>query len=338
MKPLRILCVVPVTNDPTSLYRGVGPLSALQENCNVQYLFTSNQVADWDQIKMVDLVFMQRPATQGHLQILYRAKDLGKPVIIDFDDNNMNVPKSNPRYHEYNRADIQDAIVKLARHADMVWVTTKFLQKRYSIYSKAVYHVPNAVDDKFLHFRNIPNVPRQKIMLWRGMGGQEVNINTISKEVVDLAKKNPDWVFAFWGVEPLSITDHIRNYKWIPEHNPIDYYKQIVNLHVQALYYALADNEHSQARSHVCWLESTFAASLSILPKHDEFIRPGTLNFSTPAEFQSIAESVMKGEVDVDKHVAESWECIQDKYLLSHVNKTRQELIEMLVGRKIGLE
>lgn len=334
-KPVRIMLVAPVFEDPTSFYRGAGPFSSLQQQLgNITFLFP--QQINWAMLKLCDILILQRPHLQMYWQTMCMAKDLGIPVIVDFDDDNLAVPKSNPLYHTYNDAGVKDAIVRLSRGADAVWVATKKLHQRYSIYNKNVIHIPNAIDDVLLRHRNIPNAPRQKVLLWRGTSTHASNLKIVQKEVISLAKAHKDWMFGFWGYDPLEITEEIRNFQTIPMLPPIDYFKHIVNLHASALWYSLGDNDHSQSRSHVSWLEASFGAMQMIAPKHPEFERPGVLNFSTPEEFTAHCEAVIKGEVDIDKNVNESWQCILDNYLLSKVNLQRQQCIEQLLGRPIA--
>ncbi len=334
-RPIRLGLIVPDIQDPTSYYRGIGPLSLLQKQMpELEFIFPNP--VNWATLKLCDILFMQRPALPDHFNALIMAKDEGIPVWIDFDDDNLSVSKDNPAYQMYSQIPIKDAIVKLTRYADAVTVSTEKLRKKFSIYNKNCFVIGNALDDFLLRLRQIPTSPREKLMLWRGTPTHHRNLKVIQNEVVALAKGNPNWKFGFFGHEPVEITDQIKNFQVWPAQPIKEFFKLICQVHASAVYYVLADNDHAQSRSHVSWLEATFAGSLFIGPEHDEFKRPGTLNFKTPEEFTSIAESVMRGDIDIDKHVAESWQHIQENYMLSKVNGLRADLLKQLHAKMYG--
>lgn len=321
----------PVFNDPTSFYRGAGPYTALQKSMpNLQLIFPTDW--SWASLKLCDLVVLQRPCSPDHFNILVMAKDMGLPVIVDFDDDNLSVPKDNPMYPQYNQMAVKDAIVKLARHCDILTVSTENLKNKFSIYSKNVFVVPNALDDTLLRHRTIPNRPREKIIMWRGTGTHQRNLKVIAEPLIKVMNNHKDWKTLFLGYEPHDITEHLKNCQIAGANGPIETYKAMAQLHATANFYSLTNNDHAQARSHVSWLEATFGGCLMVAPKHPEFDRPGVLNFSSPEEFETHLESIIKGEVDVDKHVNESWKHIQEHYMLSRVNDMRRQLIEQVTA------
>lgn len=330
MKTIRIACIIPIPEDPTSYYRGIGPLAALQKSMpNLHFIFPNP--INWPMLKLCDMVFMQRPCAPEHFQVLVLAKDLNIPVWIDFDDDNLSVPKDNPTYHQYNQAHMKDAIVKLARYSDVITVSTEALKRKFGIYNKNIFVVPNAFDESLMRIRHLPTTPRAKMLLHRGSPTHGRNLKTVSDTLIKVASKHPDWKFGFAGHDPLEITDNIKNHQIFGGNVFLEYQKMLCQIHASALYYPMAQNDHSQARSHVSWLESTFANMLTIAPKHPEFERPGVLNYTTTDEFESHLENVITGQVDIDKHVEESWKCIQENYLLSKINELRKQVIEQLV-------
>lgn len=325
-----IACVLPIPNDPTSFYRGIGPFAALTKtHPNVQLTFP--QGVDWSSFILSDLVFLQRPATPEHFGALCLAKDLKKPVIVDFDDDNLSVPKDNPTYLTYNQLHIKDAIVKLARHCDALITSTEFLKKKYGIYNKNTFVVPNALDDNLMHLRQIPPGPRHKKLLWRGTSSHQRNLMSIGRELINLSRKHEEWKFTFFGVDPIDLTDQIKNHEIIGQLPILDFYKTMCVIHASALYYPLGATDHAQARSHISWLEATFAGCLTVASKNEEFTRPGVLNFSSPQAFEEIMDTVMSGSIDIDKRVQESWDEIQSRYMLSHSNALRMNVIESVL-------
>lgn len=335
-RPIRLGLIIPDIQDPTSYYRGIGPLALLQKQMpEIEFLFPNP--INWATIRLCDAIFMQRPALPEHFNAILMARDNGVPVWVDFDDDNLSVPKDNPTYPLYSQMPIKDAIVKITRYADVITVSTEKIKKKYSIYNKNVFVIPNALDDFSLRLRGIPSTPREKMLLWRGTPTHTRNLRTVQEQIVQLAKENNSWKFAFFGHDPLDITDRIKNFQLYPAMPITEYFKNLCLIHPTAIYYVLAiDNDHCQARSHVSWLEATFASSLFVGPDMDEFRRPGILNYKTPEDFTSIMESIIRGEVDVDKHVEESWNHIQENYMLSKVNGLRAQVVKQLAERVYG--
>lgn len=341
MKKPIVGVICPIEHDPTSWYRGKGPLCALEKEGLITIKVppapspTAPASLNWSFYKSCDLFFMQRPSHPDHFQIMCQLKDMGIPIWVDFDDDNLSVPKDNQMYAQYAEMRVKEAIVNLTRHADILTVSTQFLKNKYDIYrpqDKACIVVPNALDETLLHLRKIPERPRDKTLLWRGTPSHTRNLKVIENEIIRIALENPAWRFTFFGLDPIDITDQIKNFQLIPFVGIHDFYKHLCVLHASALYYSLGSNDHSQARSHVVWLEATFAGTMTIASKTLEFTRPGILNFENPHEFGRCLESVIKNEVDVDKHVKESWDCIQENYMLSKVNLLRKQVIQNLIG------
>lgn len=334
-RSIKLGLLIPDVQDPTSYYRGLGPLSLLQKQMpQLEFLFPNP--INWATIRLCDALFMQRPATPDHFNALLMAKDAGVPVWVDFDDDNLSVPKENFTYPMYSQPPVKDAIVKLTRYADVVTVSTEKIRKKYSIYNKNTFVVPNALDDFSLRLRANPTTTYQKMLFWRGTGTHSRNLKVIEPQLIELASKYSDWIFGFFGYDPIDITDKIKNHHIWHAMPVIDYFKTLNSIHASACYYSLANNDHAQSRSHVSWLEASFGGMLFVGPDHEEFKRPGILNFKTPEEFFSIMESVIKGEVDIKKHVDESWNHIQENYMLSKINNLRAQILKQLYERIYG--
>jgi hypothetical protein len=333
---VRLLVFAPIPDDPTSFYRSMGPITALSKSWRDLQIMAAHQY-NWTSVSMADVLMMQRPCDSSHYQLLQLAHDMGIPVWVDFDDDNLAVPKDNPQWANYQNWQVQEAIVNIARNADVLSVSTQRLKKKYSAYRHGKSEpliLPNAIHDSFLHLRNIPQEPRQKMFLWRGTTSHLKNLRSIEAAIIASARKHLSWDFTFFGVDPIDITENIKNAK-LEGMCPInDYYKKIVELHPTCLYYPLAQNSHAQCRSHISWLEGTFAGAVCLAYKNEEFTRPGLLNFSNGEEFCNQVDKIVNGEIDIDKHVNDSWQEIQDKYLLSKINVQRKQIIEELIASK----
>lgn len=331
---IRILLAVPKADDPTSFYRAYGPLAGLGHHVDVRPMMPSSY--SHATISMNDVVCLQRPADPSCLQIAEQAKICQVPLWVDFDDDNLAVPKSNPTYAAfYSRWDVKDTIVKCARLADVVTVSTEALRKKYSVYNKNTILIPNAIDERYLRIREltIPKRKRDKVIAWRGGPGFEANIEEVVPSVIELAKKYPTWKFMFMGNEPIKITEHIKNYQFIPWiDNMLGYLQVICQIHATSWFNCVVPNDHSLARSHGPWLEANFAGSALLAKKMPEMTRPGCLNYETADEFKTRLEAIIKGEVDIEALHQESWQYILDNYTLSRTNVKRKEILEQLLS------
>lgn len=333
MPKIRIAAIIPDREDPTSWYRGVGPLSEIEKRReDIELTFPAN--INWSTLKFCHILFMQRPHLPDYFNAMVMAKDHGIPTWIDFDDDNLAVGKESPVYHLYNQVAIKDTIVKLTRYAEIVTVSTKALKDKYDIYrpeGRECILLPNALDDRLLIHRNLQDRSRDKMALWRGTMTHHKNLFYLKDEIIKIANENSQFKFTFLGWEPLFITEYIKNFQFIGTHSIIDYHKVLIQLHPHLMYYSLANNDHAQARSHVSWLEATFAGIPFIGPKHPEFNRPGVFQFANNKEFKDVLEAALKGDLDLKKGAELSWEHLKEFYMLSRVNQIREQIINGLV-------
>jgi hypothetical protein len=280
-----------------------------------------------------DAIFLQRPADPQCLGVGNLAKICGIPLWVDFDDDNLAVPESNETFEFFGRWDVKDTIVKLSRMADVITVSTEHLKKKYSIFNKNIFVVPNALNERYFHLRQIiPQRPREKVIVWRGGPGFHDNIEEIAPSIIKLAEKYPLYKWIFMGHNPWEVTRHVKNRQFIPWMAYPDYLQNILQFHPTAFIYCLKENEHSLSRSNCAWLEATYTDSPIIAKKFPEFEKPGVLTFSNAEEFEKLVSSVIEKEIDSDEVVKKSWEHINEHYLLSKVNKQREMILQRLLG------
>ncbi len=328
-RKLRIALLSPIIDDPTSWYRGLGPYNRLCKEQGFEIVYP--QAASWASLVGVDILVLQRPAVPEHFAMLVLAKNMGIKVIVDFDDDNLSVPKDNPTYPQYCQMPVKEAILNLARHCDVLQVSTKFLKDKYGIYNKNTVIIPNAIDDQALRVRSIPAGPRENKIVWRGSGSQVRNLATVFQPLLNVSKKHPDYRFIFFGYEPYELTERIPNHEVIGQMPLQDYFRAMCAIHGKLLYYPLHHQDHSQARSHISWLEATYANMAVLAYRNEEFNRPGCLTYNSLTEFEDILERVIDGGIDLEFHVEQSWKEIQEKYVLSKTNETRLQIIQSLL-------
>lgn len=329
MKKIRLGLLCPILDDATSFYRGLGPYDTLCKEQDWQISFP--QQLSWAALSNIDVLVLQRPAMPEHFATLVLAKNMGIPVIVDFDDDNLSVPRDNPTHAQYSQMPVKEAILNLARHSDALVVSTNFMKEKYGIYNKRTVLIPNALPDSLVKRRMILSGKRENKFVWRGNPSQTRNLYTVAMSLLNLAKNHPDQKFVFFGYEPFELTEQLPNREVIPALPLMDYFQQLIRCHANCLYYPLHNQDHSQARSHISWLEGTYANMAVLAYGNDEFKRPGCLNYLSLTEFEDTMSAIATGQIDIDMHVEESWAEIQDKYLLSKTNAKRLEIIESLL-------
>jgi glycosyltransferase involved in cell wall biosynthesis len=268
-----------------------------------------------------------------HFNMLAIAKSMGVKVICDMDDDNLSVPRDNPTYPQYAQMPVKEAILNLARHCDALQVSTEFMKSKYGIYNKNTVVIPNAIDDDLVKRRPMLPGDRENKVVWRGNPSQTKNLATIGGNIVEMAKRHPEWRWVFFGMEPYDLTEQIKNHECVPAMPLHSYFGHLCAIHGKLLVYPLHHQDHSQARSHISWLEATYANMAVLAYKNAEFTRPGCLNYASQTEFMDQMEKVMQGGTDISFHVEQSWNEIQEKYLLSKTNQIRFETIRQVLQR-----
>ena len=117
----------PNPTDATSFYRAVGPLQDLKRKMG--FILQIGSDVNWATLKGTDAVFMQRPFTKNHVQILEMAQANGKKVWVDYDDDLFSVPRSNRTFRLYGDAKNQNNIAQIVAKADVITVSTPQLQR-----------------------------------------------------------------------------------------------------------------------------------------------------------------------------------------------------------------
>lgn len=323
---IRILTEHPGDTDATQWYRGAGPLADLCKTSNVQVTFSRD--FSWGEIKAHDIVFFLRPAREFHAKTMETAKKLGVKTWIDFDDHLLDLPPDNPAYEFYNNPSIQSQIRTAMRLADVISVSTEFLRKEFNAHGNAVV-VPNSIDPSVLQHR--PTKPPSKnLIMWRGTSTHFKDLMHYSDAIIDIANKNPEWRFAFVGYNPWFITEKIQNKIHIPSLKLLDYHQGICSLRPVITMVPLFDSKFNRSKSNIAALEATLACSAVLAPDWEEWQIEGIQKYRDISSFHEKLTLMMKNPAMWGADHA--WEDVQKRYLLSTVNRLRDNIIQKLVG------
>ena len=111
-------------------------------------------------IKESDIVVFQRefPANlANYLAVISQAANLGKPVVMDMDDNLLALPVYHPDRVKLNYAKAQIPILLGMVQAKALTVTTPYLADLLRKYNSNIFVLPNFLDDSLWQF-NAPQV------------------------------------------------------------------------------------------------------------------------------------------------------------------------------------
>lgn len=266
-----------------------------------------------------DLIIILRPSSDAHLNIMLMAKDLGKKMIIDWDDDPLHLPNTNPMYGHYE--DNKKRTIKCLALADEVWVSTEGVKNSFRLFNKNIHIIPNAYND-FI-FKHTPKFTYNKIALFRGGGSHVGDIyypGTV-EWIVKMMNTHKTWKWYWFGqdYEYIKYRHKWNNYYHNPGGSTVQFYKSIHDTNASVFYYPLADNLFNRSKSACSFIESVSAGSAYFgMTQFLEFQKPGIKPLKDMAD-------VMKMPDVLEKMQAESWEYIQDTLLLSKVNELRLE-------------
>lgn len=266
-----------------------------------------------------DIIILSRPFSIAGANLIKLAKDMGKKVIIDADDNLLAVNKESHVYDLYER---ERPNTKLClKLADEVWVTTQGIKDTFSKYNKNVHIIPNALNDH-VYKKNKPFKYAKKV-LWRGGMSHIYDIYQphVTEWIVNLVNTNPEVKFYWSGGQRFEFIEYRvgSNFYIHSGDTTIQFFKWMRDLNASVFFYPLADNEFNRGKSCCSWLESVSAGSAYFgMNEFPEFNKPGIM----PLKYMP---DIMKMPDILEKMHKESWGYISDCLLLSTVNKIRLE-------------
>lgn len=328
---ITLLCDIPNTEDGTSWYRAIGPLSHLQKHSELSIDINVTDDISWPILDLCDVFFSQRPFTNKHLKNLTLAKDLGVPIWLDYDDDLFAISTDNPAYNIFGTQDVQNNITQALNMADVVSVSTLSLADNLwnRGFKKNFVVINNALNFKKFNWNSKPR-PRSNKVFWRGSASHFRDVLTVTNDFVDLITKSEGFEFQFIGDSLWFLTERCPPEK-IKMIRPLTVNKYFSYIYEQApkLFVApLLTSKFNMAKSNIAYLEAIWSGALCVCPDMPEWRQTGALNYTNPSHFRSLVKQVMDmSEEDHSKLWVESLEHIYEHYNLDKVNKARESLL-----------
>lgn len=327
---IRLGTLIPTKTDATSLYRAVGPLTLLEKQIPGLVTAQMNEF-DWSTLMGIDAMFVQRPFTENHHQIVKIVKRQRIPLWIDYDDFLFDVPKWNPVYSSYMNDSRQKCIAECIAMADVVSVTCNDLKEKILKLNPDVIVIPNAWNDHVTPFSARKTTERKKLVTWRGSNTHRNDLLTVRKEIVQLSNEHPEVTWNFIGEQPWFAEDMPeKSVVFTPAMDFLDYAEYMRKLEPSIHIVPLVDCDFNRCKSNIAWQEATMAGAVTIAPDFPEFRVPGVITYKSPEEFYLHMKGMMEGVFDLEKLYQSSLNHMIENCRLSNINEKRFDIIDAL--------
>lgn len=272
-----------------------------------------------------DAIILERPSSQESLNIIKLAKDMHIKVIVDFDDDILHVPQSNPMYETYQHQ--MPTAIQCLVLADEIWVTTKGLKKAFSLYNKNIQVIPNAHNDYVYKVEDKKEFNTKELKaLWRGGFSHLGDMYDIGvpEKIIETVNSNPNWQFIFLGQRFEYLEKRCGdNYIAKGGASTIQFYKMMHEENPQVVFYPLESNVFNKSKSPICWIEATYAGAMFAGNK-SLYPELSTMIYSFDAMDYFIGRKGQDDMYTALQYNDMSWKYILDNLLLSNINKLRE--------------
>jgi len=325
--------------------RGLGPLNALRrEDDRLEIVLPryadGRWLLSWDWLGGCDALMLVAPSNAAQCQLAVKAKMMGLPVWVDWDDDLTCVPRYNPAAQHFDPAAMAANLQMLTRVADVVTVSTEEIKRRRaaavkSDEAKKIRVLPNASHWDF------PPADRSRLITWRGWGNHDADIVDVLPAIAEISKLPQfcNWKWFFMGEPgwrvmealPPSEGKTVTPYEYDPgfDKDPFLYMKALASLTPWLHIVPLQDNPFNRCRSNLAWIEATAAGALVLAPDWEEWQRPGVTTYTDADDFKVKLRALIEAYKahGVAGKVQESRDYITGKLLLKTINQQRWEII-----------
>ena len=309
-----------------SYYRSWGPISKLPRldpSISVELI----DEVGWVSLADTDILYLESPMDPILYQAIVFAKNLNVKVIVDIGDDLLNIPEYSPAHNLL--IDKKEVLKKCIGAADVVTCLSEDLRKILLPYNQNIVAVPNAFND--YNYKLVKeNSTANKVVNWRGNDHHVGDIVPLANELSRLAKNNPEWIWSFMGYNPVGATSHIRR-KIVYGHQSLcDFFRQIKEVHPAIQIKPLTDNSFNRCKSNIAFMEGVAVGAVAVGPDFPEWRHPGIATYTSPHEFESKLQELMRNVSFRNKMYNESFEFLMDTLRLSIVNQKRLEIVRKL--------
>lgn len=326
---MRIHLLSPNPGDATSFYRCYGPFAALRRKHWYVDLVDSTSV-NQSSISLSDIVFLQRPYSDEHVQVAKMCKATNTKLVIDYDDLLWKIPPENKAHHNYESEATKSNLNKLLQYASEVWCATDHLATYLKPLTQQVRVIPNAIPK---HLMTPLTDDKRKVVLWRGSDTHSHDLYAVKDVLIKLMEEFQDFLFLFMGYYPHYLA-HVPNFRHVKGTSVSEYLESIKELSPAVMYHPLNDNPFNHSKSMCSWLEATSINSLFVAPNTKEFERDGiyTYDVSKPYTLHSAMRcAIVDAQNGEFGNMQLSKKAILSSLTLDHTNELRIEYLRQLL-------
>jgi hypothetical protein len=326
--------LTPNPKDATSVYRAWGPWTAVKREICLHNM-TESEVS-WVSLANIDCLFLHRPYSSGHSELVNRAKSMNIPIVLDFDDDLLNVHPSNPSFGIYSDPSVQHLIKMVISKADVVIVSTAELKKIYEPFAKQVIVIKNKLPSHLIPepiYANPKALPR-KTVLWRGTPHHDVNLRHYEKAIGHIMRTRRDYTWTFFGHRPWQLADygHPHQVHQLATNDAFTFYHELRNLHSRIQVVPLVNNSFNRAKSNIAYLEGCgYARSVLVVPDLPEWKGlPGTVSYEAD-NITSFRDATLRA-MDLSQKQWDMLSAAAHEYVLSSglVQEAAEERLKLL--------
>lgn len=332
---MKILAFSPIKADGTSFYRGFGPLNHLkktQENITITNGSVDGLEITWDLITGHDILFFQRPSMITETRVMELAKKCNRPIVIDYDDDYLSIPESNPRYELYADPHRVTHIRRAIEYADFIIVSTlsikESIAERTGKSRSQIQVIPNGIDETLFDLTWLNNISLRDTILWRGGDTHDADMAMYLDKMVELYNDFPKLKWAFMGHAPEAFMAKIDPSRILlyPFEEIMTYFDRLFELRPMMTIVPWEENSFNRAKSCCSWLESTIAGAPCVFPKWSTEFVDGMVGYQDAEGFYRAASALITDQ-----------ELRKTQYNLSHTNLCNRFTLEKLNGMRFEI-
>ena len=305
-------------------YRGEGVLEQLKKIAPVTITYPTGDT--FRDVMNCDIVYFLRTTDNKSREIVTMAKNTGRKVWYDLDDDYKAVTPDSTAFMHYQQKSVQDGFDWMIQNSDIRTFSTKALMDKYGKQGDVI--IPNAIDDYTfsLDFQDV----ERKYLVWRGGATHQADLMHYSEALKGAMSLFPDRL-VFMGYSPWWIEG---KYNFLPYH--ADYYSYMRALRERinplAMFVPLVDNQFNRCKSNIAALEAIYCGAIPIVPELPEWDIPQALKYESEGGFRDCLSLSAGLGVNAAKAMhKENIAWMRKGYILSVTNLKRLEVIRRMM-------
>jgi len=327
---VRVLFAENQIHSARSYYRSRGVFPYFPDNYEFKHIGVGQGITRFD-IMDYDIFFFGGKYDNITVTIAQWAKEQGKKVVVDYDDDLFTVTPENKTYHIFSNPNHVSNVKKILALSDLCFVTVDALKAKYEQFCDNVVVIPNCINDNIIDI-DMSTHSTAKSVLWRGSDTHMHEVDVVTDNWIALMRKYPDWKFFFKGYHPYKIMSSVSNAIPLQSDDLFEYFLYLQNSNVSLLYIPLRNGVFNDSKSNIAWQDATLAGASAIVPNyggqwHSE---PYAYGYDRLEDSIDTLETAMRFKDDSSMFES-SRRLIKEKYLLSEWNKVRIAEMEKLL-------